>query len=120
MELPGRVPRTKYPKGELTAMAVRQNAEQGTFDLGEDFVEPNVEPAELENVWFLLQRVTSDYIYAELSLPVRIEDGTITDWEERILLPRVSRHDPEPTGTTMIEEPLASDGDAYSVDVAMR
>lgn len=120
VELPGRVPRTKYPKGELTAMAVRQNAEQGTFDLGEDFVEPNVEPAELENVWFLLQRVTSDYIYAELSLPVRIEDGTITDWEERILLPRVSRHDPEPTGTTMIEEPLASDGDAYSVDVAMR
>ena len=90
VELPGRVPRTKYPKGELTAMAVRQNAEQGTFDLGEDFVEPNVEPAELENVWFLLQRVTSDYIYAELSLPVRIEDGTITDWEERILLPRVS------------------------------
>lgn len=120
VEIPGRVPRTKYPKGELTVMAVRQNAEQGTFDLGEDFLEPNVQPAELENVWFLLQRVTSDYIYAELSLPVRIEDGTITDWEERILLPRVSRHDPEPTGTTMIEEPLASDGDAYSVDVAMR
>jgi len=120
VEIPGRVPRTKYPKGELTAIAVRQNAEQGTFDLGEEFAEPTVEPAELENVWFLLQRVTPDYIYAELSLPVSIEDGMITDWEERILLPRISRHDPEPTDTAAIEEPPASDGDAYSVDVAMR
>lgn len=124
VEIPGRVPRPKYPKGELTALAVRQNAEQGTFDLGEEFAEPTaepaVEPAELENVWFLLQRVTPDYIYAELSLPVRIVDGMITDWEERILLPRTSRHDPEPTGTTTIEESPASAGDAYSVDVAMR
>jgi hypothetical protein len=125
VEIPGRVPRTRYPKGELTATAVRQNAEQGLLDFGEEFAErtaePTVEPAELENVWFLLQRVTPDFIYAELSLPVRIADGIITDWEERILLPRVSRHDPEPsTGTTTIEEPPAGDGDAYSVDVAMR
>lgn len=124
VQIPGRVPRTKYPKGELTALAVRQNAEQGTLDLGEDFAEPStepaVEPAELENVWFLLQRVTPEYIYAELSLPVSIEDGTITDWEERILLPRIERQDPDPTDTTTVEEPPASDGDAYSVDVAMR
>lgn len=123
-EIPGRVPRTKYPKGELTALAVRQNADQGTLDLGEDFDEPTAEsaiqPAELENVWFLLQRVTPDFIYAELSLPVRIEDGMISDWKERILLPRISRHDPEPTGATTVEEPPAGDGDAYSVDVAMR
>ncbi|WP_137122979.1 hypothetical protein [Segeticoccus rhizosphaerae] len=124
VDIPGRAPRTKYPKGELTALAVRQNAEQGTFDLGKQFAErtagATVEPAELENVWVLLQRVTPDFIHAELSLPVCIEDGIITDWEERILLPRTSRHDPEPTGTPMIEEPPASDGDAYSVDVAMR
>lgn len=124
VEIPGRVPRTKYPKGELTALAVRQNAEQGLLDLGEEFAEqtaePTVAPGELENVWFLLQRVTPDYIFAELSLPVRIEDGMIMDWEERILLPRISRHDPEPTGTPTIEEHAVSDGDAYSVDVAMR
>ena len=120
VEIPGRVPRTKYPKGELTALAVRQNAEQSTFDFGDDFAEPTVEPAELENVWFLLQRVTPDFIYAELSLPVRIEDGTILGWEERILLPRISRHDHEATGATSIEEPPASNGDAYSVDVALR
>lgn len=120
VEIPGRAPRTKYPKGELTALAVRQNADQGALDLGEEFAEPTVEPAELENVWFLLQRVTVDYIYSELSLPVRIEDGTITEWKERILLPRVDRQDPDPTSISTIEEPPASDGDAYSVDVAMR
>ncbi|RJS47438.1 hypothetical protein [Nocardioides cavernaquae] len=120
VEIPGRVPRTKNPKGELTAIAVRQNADQGSLDLGEAFDEPTVEPAELENVWFLLQRVTPDYIYAELSLPVRMTDGMITEWEERILLPRISRHEPESNDATTVEEPPASDGDAYSVDVAMR
>jgi hypothetical protein len=44
----------------------------------------------------------------------------ITDWEERILLPHISRHDPEPADAATIEEPPAIDGDAYSVDVAMR
>lgn len=119
MHIPGRKPRTKNPKGELTAVAVRQNAEQGSLDFGEAFAaEPEVDPAELENVWFLLQRVTPDYLYAELSLPVRISDGMITDWEERILLPRISRHDPNDTAA--VEAPPASDGDGYSVDVAMR
>lgn len=124
LEIPGRVPRTKYPKGELTALAVRQNTGQGMFDLGDDFAEPTTEPAieptELENVWFLLQRVTPDFIYGELSLPIHMESGMINDWEERILLPRISRHDPEPTSPTTVEEPLAGDGDAYSVDVVMR
>lgn len=120
VEIPGRVPCTKYPKGELTALAVQKNAGQGAFDLGEEFAEPTIDPAELENIWFLLQRVTPEYIYAELSLPTRIEGGMITDWEERILLPRISREDPEPTSSTTVEEPPAGDGDAYSVDVAMR
>lgn len=45
----------------------------------------------------------------------------ITDWQERIILPRISREDPDSTTwLTMLEEPPAGDGDAYSVDVAMR
>jgi hypothetical protein len=44
----------------------------------------------------------------------------ITDWQERIILPRISREDPEPTATVTVEGPPAGDGDAYSVDVAMR
>ncbi len=120
VEIPNRVPCTKYAKGDLTALAVQQNAEQGTFDFGEEFAEPTVESAELENIWFLLQRVTPDYIYAELSLPTRIEDGMITDWDERIILPRIPREGPDPTSSSTVEEPPADDGDAYSVDVAMR
>ncbi len=116
VDIPGKVPCTKYPKGDLTALAVQQNADQGAFDLGEEFAEPTVEPAELENIWFLLQRATPEYIYAELSLPTRIEDGMITDWQERIILPRISREDPN--STTKVEEPPG--GDAYSVAIAMR
>ena len=117
VDIPGKVPCTKYPKGDLTALAVRQNAGQGVLDLGDEFDETAAEPTELENIWFLLQRATPEYIYAELSLPTSIKDGMITDWEERIILPRMSREDPEPT--TTIEEPPAEDG-RYSVDVAMR
>jgi hypothetical protein len=82
------------------------------------FNEPTVEPAELATIWFLLQRATPEYIYAELSLPTSIEDGMITAWQERIILPRTTREDPEPT--TTVEEPPAGDDDAYSVEVAMR
>lgn len=120
VDIPDKMPCTKYPKGDLTALAVQQNAGQGVFDLGEEFAEPTVKPAELENIWFLLQRATPEYIYAELSLPTRIEDGMITGWQERIILPRISREGPEPTATVTVEEPPAGDGDAYSVDVAMR
>ena len=118
VDVPGKVPCTKYPKGDLTALAVYQNAGQGVLDLGPEFDEPNIEPAQPENIWFLLQCATPEYIYAELSIPTRIEDGMITDWEERIILPRISRQEPAPT--TTIEEPPAGGGDAYSVDVAMR
>lgn len=119
-DVPGKVPCTKYPKGDLTALAVQQNADQGVLDLGEEFDEPSIEPAELENIWFLLQRATPEYIYAELSLPTRIEDGMITDWDERIILPWIFREEPGPTTAT--EEPPAGDddNDAYSVDIAMR
>lgn len=52
VDIPGQVPCTKYPKGDLTALAVKQNAGQGVLDLGEAFAEPTVEPGELENIGF--------------------------------------------------------------------
>ncbi len=118
VDLPGMKPSTKYPKGDLTALAVQQNADQGVFDLGVDFEEVQANAAELEDIWFLLQRVTDEEIHAELSLPTAIDNGLIADWEERIILPRISRQDPPPTFT--LEEPLTGDGDAYSVDVSIR
>lgn len=116
VDFPGHAPCTKYPKGDLTALAVRRNAGQGVLDLGEAFAIPTVEPRELENIWFLLQRATAEHIYAELSLPTRIAEGMITDWKERIILPPISRGDTE--AVIPVEEPPT--GDAYSVDIAMR
>ena len=111
-------PSTKYPKGDLTALAVMQNADQGVLDLGADYAVDTVDPLDLESIWFLLQRVTDENIYGELSLPTAIENGVIVDWEERILLPQISRQDPPPTVT--MEEPPSGDGDAYNVEVALR
>lgn len=118
VDVPGMKPSTKYPKGDLTALAVMQNADQGVLDLGADYAVDTVDPVDLESIWFLLQRVTDENIYAELSLPTAIENGVIVDWEERILLPQISRQDPPPTVT--IEEPPSGDGDAYNVEVARR
>lgn len=116
VNIPGVVPCTKYPKGDRTALAVRRNAGQGVLDLGEEYAETTAGPGELENIWFLLQRATVEHIYAELSLPTRIEEGMITDWQERIILPPISRGDTE--SLIPVEEPPT--GDAYSVDIAMR
>jgi len=112
----GKNPSTKYSKGDLTALAVQRNAGQEAFELGAEFDEPMIERAELENIWFLLQRPTADYIFAELSLPTQIEGGMIIEWEERIILPPLSRQDPTPTDEVV----RADDGDGYSVEVAMR
>ncbi|MFH5824355.1 hypothetical protein [Georgenia sp. AZ-5] len=114
VDIPGMKPSTKYPKGDLTSLAVKQNADQGVLDLGPDYA---VNPVDLKNTWFLLQRVTDETIYAELSLPTAIANGLIIDWGERILLPQISRQDPLPTVT--VEEP-PSGGDAYNVEVALR
>ncbi|USQ76811.1 hypothetical protein [Ornithinimicrobium cryptoxanthini] len=118
VDVPGMKPSTKYPKGDLTALAVKQNANQGVLDLGDDYAVGAVDLAVLANIWILLQRVTDETIYAELSLPTGIENGVIVDWEERILLPQISRQNPPPA--VAVEEPPSGDGDAYNVEVALR
>lgn len=118
LDMPGMKPSTKYPKGDLTALAVQQNADQGVLDLGVDFEGAEVDATSLENLWFLLQRVTEDEIFSELSLPTAIENGLIVDWEERIILPQISRDDPMPA--IALEDPPTGDVDAYSVDVSIR
>lgn len=115
VDVPGMKPSTKYPKGDLTSLAVMQNADQGVLDLGPEYEVP---PVDLTATWFLLQRVTAETIYAELSLPTAITNGLIIDWAERILLPQISRQDALPAVT--VEEPPADGNDAYNVEVALR
>lgn len=76
---------TKRARGPATVEAVLENGQGRLFDL-----EPMV-------TWFLLTHSRSDGVWAELSLPEKIDDdGHITTWSERIIL---GRFEPtEPTG----------------------
>ncbi len=80
--LAGLLPGPRYAKGYATARAVQVN-EQLTLDFG-DFALP---PADQLLTWLLLFRTDDDGFHAELSLPDRIDDGRITRWAERIILP---------------------------------
>lgn len=76
---------TKRARGPATVEAVLENGQGRLFDL-----EPTV-------TWFLLVHSRSAGVWAELSLPHRIdEDGRITSWRERIILGRIEPT--EPTG----------------------
>jgi len=86
--LAGLLPAPKYAKGDATVRAVAAN-EQLTLDFGDfgDFGSGALAPRDLLLTWLLLFRTGDDGFHAELSLPDRIEDGRITRWAERIILP---------------------------------
>ncbi|MFC7619383.1 hypothetical protein [Microlunatus sp. GCM10028923] len=122
LDIHGTSPRTKYPKGDLTEVAVQRNAVQDAFDFGEEFAEPIAERVRVESTWYLLQYTTPQHIQAEVSLPTAFKNGMITDWQERILLPLITREDPgSAEGATFSDPgPGDTDGDAYSFDITMR
>jgi hypothetical protein len=82
--LAGLLPAPKYAKGYATTRAVEVN-EQLTLDFG-DF-DRSLPPHDHLLTWLLLFRADDDGFHVELSLPDRIDDGRITRWAERILLP---------------------------------
>ncbi|MGX5692484.1 hypothetical protein ACWKWA_04805 [Dermacoccus abyssi] len=110
--VPGYSPSTKYSKGETVVRAVATN-EQLSFDygIGEDLA-PS---AEAMITWFLLFRATEEKIYAELSLPSAIDGGTISDWNERIIVPPIDRETSE-----SYADDLPDDEGGYDVGVSMR
>ena len=77
-------PSTKYRKGDATAAAVIRNV-QLAFEFP-DFTE-SAEPQGPGQTWILLFYADDHEFRAELSLPDRIQDGRITSWAERIILP---------------------------------
>jgi hypothetical protein len=86
----GLLPTTKYRKGDATAQAVAVN-EQLTFDFGDGFSEDVTGEAGGLLTWFLLFFEDETEFRVELSLPDGIEDGRITSWAERIILPPFRR-----------------------------
>ena len=77
---PNRWPKTLNPKGELSLRGFRINKSQG--DLFEsDVVTTN------PWLWFLLIHVDGDEVFAELSLPLDVDEtGRVNDWLKRIII----------------------------------
>ena len=87
--LAGLLPGPKYAKGYATIRAVQVN-EQLTLDFGDfgDVGHPgDLPPRDHLLTWLLLFHAGDDGFHVELSLPDRIDDGRITRWAERIILP---------------------------------
>lgn len=89
---PGVLPTTRYRKGDATIRAVETN-EQLTFDFGDLF---STAPGAVVNpgamlTWVLLFYSDDHEFRVELSLPDGIEDGRISSWAERIILPPFPR-----------------------------
>jgi len=86
------LPTPKYAKGYATTRAVEVN-EQLTLDLG-DFDLAGLPSRDHLLTWLLLFHSADDGFHVELSLPDRIDDGRITSWAERIILPVFPGRDP--------------------------
>ena len=113
--LPDLLPATKYVKGDATVKAVEIN-EQLTLDFG-DF-DPSWHDHQGDGsgemlTWFMLFHVDEEGFRVELSLPDAIDDGRITGWAERIILPVFPRDDDRLT------DPMTPDGDDLDEDVVV-
>jgi hypothetical protein len=83
--LAGLLPAPKYAKGYATVRAVGVN-EQLALDFA-DFDPDDLPPCDHLLTWLLLFHTADDGFHVELSLPDRMDDGRITRWAERIILP---------------------------------
>lgn len=81
-------PRTNSLKGLYTEAAVARNNHQGEMFPETISEEIRTVAAILDYpTWILLIHITDEERKAELSLPNIIEDGIVTDWDERIFIP---------------------------------
>src|SRR5580692_11294765 len=85
------LPTTRYRKGDATVQAVAVN-EQLTFDFGDTFTADITADVGAMLTWILLFFEDEAGFRVELSLPDGIEDGRITSWAERIILPPFPRY----------------------------
>jgi hypothetical protein len=78
---------TKNPKGRTFQQAVQENADLVLFALAADM---KAELARLRETWVLLTYVNlHGEIQSEVSQPKEMDGEFITDWEHRVLIPRV-------------------------------
>ncbi len=88
----------RHPRGYATEQAVTANA-QLAFDFGSlQHVTRTGQAAGMDplRTWLLLFSVDEEYFHVELSMPEAYDDGRITAWTERILLPPIPRQAASP------------------------
>jgi hypothetical protein len=105
------MPRTKSPKGIYTALAVERNLQP---DLFPETLPEAVRKAPLTlqyPTWMFLILIEESAVHAELSYPSEIEDGHVTKWKERIILPSFGVDPAE------IDDGPADFGPDFDVDV---
>jgi hypothetical protein len=79
-------PTTKNPKGRTFQQAVQDNVELALIQLAE--MRPEL--AGLRETWVLLTQVNiHGEIQSEFSMPKNMDGEFISDWEHRILIPRI-------------------------------
>lgn len=83
--------RTRYRKGDATALVVTQNSQMALGAMASNEADARLlsdASPQGRQTWLLLHRLDSahEVIRAELSLPDYIEHGWITGWRERIML----------------------------------
>lgn len=105
-------PKTKFPKGSATILAVELNAQ---LELWPQVVtSPTVEQAGPVQTWVLLTRRTEAEVRGELSLPLQMgDDGRIEVWSERIVLNPIALDDDQFFGLAQGPEP----GPEFDVEV---
>jgi hypothetical protein len=109
-------PRTKSLKGLYTEAATIRN--RIDVDLFPETLSEELRriAAVLEyRTWVLLIDSTDEGYRAELSLPANMEDGQITDWDERIFIP-----DAGESGSERVAEPDAGDNGPPDIDIPVR
>ncbi|MGS0687120.1 hypothetical protein ACVBEQ_18575 [Nakamurella sp. GG22] len=101
---PDAVAAPRHPRGYATEQAVNAN-NQLTFDFGLLLQAARAEtgsPIGGIRTWLLLFATDEEFFHVELSLPETYDDGRITSWTERILLPPIPR---ERTATRPPDDP---------------
>ena len=96
----GKQPKTRNPKGPATSKAIQNNRDQLSFveELG---LRVHAQPASDVLTWIFLFHDAGSEIRSELSLPRVLDDELrASEWEMRIILPRIDRDGHEPRRRT--------------------
>ena len=105
----------RHARGYATEQAIYANG-QLTFDFGPlTHVRPSGQLPAVGDLrtWFLLFHAEQDVFRTELSLPEAFDDGRITRWTERILLPDIPRLMPLSAGV-FYAEPCGAQPDGFT------